>query len=57
MNSKDVKGQLLMMDNCPCNKLIYCLARIYSLLSKQVKIDPSEIKDLVEVYLNKYYDF
>lgn len=46
-----------MLDNNRNDKLIYCLARIQGLLTKQARIEAMDLKDIVELYLSKYVDF
>lgn len=57
INSKDLKSQIIMMDGNRTDKLIYCLAKLYQLLAKQARIEPNDLKDLIEVFLNRYADF
>jgi hypothetical protein len=57
MSTKEMKNLLIMLDNNRSDKFIYCLARLNNLLSKQARIEVVDVKDLVELYLNKYNYF
>lgn len=57
MNWKEVKAQLLLIDTTRTDKLIYCLARLFNLLLKQARVEHSDIKDIIELFLSKYSDF
>jgi len=57
MNSKDIKKQLAILDDSRNDKFIYCLAKIHNLLTRQGRIDAIDVKDVLDLYFNKYVDF
>jgi hypothetical protein len=57
MNSKEMKKQIAMLDNNRSDKFLYCLSKIHSLLLKQARIEAIDIKDVLDLYFNKFVDF
>lgn len=46
-----------MLDHSRNDKMLYSLSRINDLLSKQARIEAVDIKDIIEMFMNKYNDF
>ena len=57
INNKDIASQLIMMSQGRNDKLIYNLANIQNLVSKQARIQFGDIKNTVELFMSKYLDF
>lgn len=57
MNLKEIKKQIGILDDKRSDKFVYCLFKIHSLLLKQAKIEAIDIKDVLELYFNKFVDF
>lgn len=57
-NNKEMCNFLKMLDISLCNdKLLYYLASLNNMLVKQLKIESSDIKVIVDLFLSKYIEF
>ena len=56
-NHKETKKIFTMVDQTRDDKVFYCLARICSIISKQCKVESSDIKLVIELFFNQYADF
>ena len=56
-NHKEMKKVLKMVDETKDDKVFYCLARICNILSKQCKVENSDIKLIIELFFEQYCDF
>ena len=56
-NHPETRKILKLVDPKKEEKLLHYLAKISNLLSKQCKIESSDIKLIVELFFNQYSDF